>query len=59
MEIKMQDQQNTLIKKYRRPNLSSDELLQKTKDIVIGTHSAGTVISRRMLIAIGTGGSLL
>ena len=55
----MQDQQNTLIKKYRRPNLSSDELLQKTKDIVIGTHSAGTVISRRMLIAIGTVGSLL
>ena len=33
----------------------SNELLKKTKDIVIGTRQAGTVISRRMVIAIGTG----
>ena len=52
------NKENTLIKKSGRPKLFNDELLQKTRDIVIGTRSAGTVISRRMVIAIGTGASL-
>ena len=52
------NKENTLIKKSARPNLLSDELLQKTKDIIIGTCSAGTVRSRRMVITIGTGTSL-
>ena len=52
------NKENTLIKKSGRRNRLSDELLRKTKDIVIGTRSAGTVISRRMIIAVGTGASL-
>ena len=52
------NKENTLIKKYGRPNLLSDELLQKTKDIIIGRRSAGTVISRRKPIAIRTCASL-
>ena len=36
-----------------------DELLQNTKDIVIGTRNAGTVILRRMVIAIGAGVSFI
>ena len=52
------NKEKTRIKKSGRPNLLSDELLQKTKDIVIGTRSAVTAISRRMVIAIGTGASL-
>ena len=52
------NKENTLAKKSERPNLLSDELPQKTKDIVIGTRSAGKVISRRMVIAIGTGTSM-
>jgi len=27
----------------------------KTKDVIVGSRLAGTVISRRMVIAIGTG----
>ena len=33
----------------------NDEWLAKTKDIIIGTRQAGTVISRRMVINIGSG----
>ena len=47
--------ENSLAKRSRRPNLLSDDLLKKTKDIIVGTRNAGTVISRRMVIAIGTG----
>ena len=47
--------ENSLAKRSGRPNLLSDDLLKKTKDIIIGTRIAGTVISRRMVIAIGTG----
>ena len=49
------NKENTLA---ARSSLLSDEMLQMTKPIVIGTRSAGTVISRRMFIAIGTGASL-
>ena len=38
-----------------RPNLLSDELLGKVKDIIVGTRATGGVISRRMVIAIGNG----
>ena len=47
--------ENSLAKRSGRPNLLSDDLLKKTKEIIIGTRNAGTVISRRMVIAIGTG----
>ena len=47
--------ENSLVKRSGRPNPLSDDLLKKTKDIIIGTRNAGTVISRRMVIAIGTG----
>ena len=43
------------LKKIGRPNLLSEELLKRTKDIIIGSGLAGTVISRRMVFAIGTG----
>ena len=38
-----------------RPNLMNDEWLAKTNDIIIGTRQAGTVVSRRMVINIGSG----
>ena len=37
--------ENSLAKRSGRPNLLSDDLLKKTKDIIIGTRNAGTVIS--------------
>ena len=47
--------ESCLAKRSGRHNLLDDHLLKKTKDIIIGTRNAGTVISRRMVIAIGTG----
>ena len=49
------NKEGPLAKNSGRPNVLSNELLKKTKDIVIGTRQASTVISRRMVIAIGTG----
>ena len=43
------------IGKRRRPNLVDDEMLKKIKDVIIGSRLAGTVISRKMVVAIGTG----
>ena len=43
------------LKKIGRPNLLSEELLKRTKNVIIGSRLAGTAISRRMVIAIGTG----
>ena len=43
------------LKKIGRSNLLSEELPKRTKDFIIGSRLAGTVISRRMVIAIGTG----
>ena len=43
------------LKKISRPDLSSEELLERTKNVIIGSHLAGTVILRRMVITIGTG----
>lgn len=45
----------SLDKRMGRPNLLDDNLIKKTKDIIIGTRNAGTVISRRMVVAIGKG----
>jgi len=44
-----------IFRKKGRPNLLSETLLLKTKDVIVGSRLAGTVISRRMVIAIGTG----
>ena len=43
------------LKKISRTDLSSEELLERTKNVIIGSHLAGTVILRRMVITIGTG----
>ena len=43
------------LKKTGRPNLLSEELLKRTKDVIIGSRLASTVISRRMTIAIRPG----
>ena len=41
--------------KISRQDLSSEELLERTKNVIIGSRLAGTVILRRMVNAIGTG----
>ena len=38
-----------------RPNLLDDKFLVKVKDVVTGVRMVGGVISREMVIAIGTG----
>ena len=38
-----------------RPNLLDKEFLVRVKDVVTGVCTAGGVISRKMVIAIGTG----
>ena len=38
-----------------RPNLLDDEFLVKVKDVVTGARMTGEVISRKMVIATGTG----
>ena len=43
------------LKKIDPPNLLSEELLKRAKDVIIGSFLGGTVISRRMVTAIGTG----
>ena len=40
------------LKKTGRPNLLSTELLKRTNEVIIGPRLAGTVISRRMVIAL-------
>ena len=44
----------TFIKKGR-PYLFPETLFKKMKNVIVGSRLAGTVISRRMRIAIGTG----
>ena len=43
------------LKKTDQPNLLSEKLLKRKKGVIIGSRLAGTVISRRMVIAIRTG----
>ena len=52
--IKNKGSTSSLSQKLARPNLLSESLMKKTKEIIVGTCLAGTVISRRMIIAIGT-----
>ena len=49
------DQPIAPVQRKRRPNLGDDEMLKKTKDIIVGSRLAGTAISRKMVIAIATG----
>ena len=41
-------------RKKGRPILVDDEMLQIIRDVIIGARLEGTVISRKMVIAIGT-----
>ena len=52
---KVKDKQLEGKKGKGRPNMLEEHLLNKVKDIIVGTRAAGGVISRRMVIAIGTG----
>ena len=45
---------NQTFSKKGGPNLLFETLFKKTKDVIVGSHLAGTVISRRMEITIGT-----
>ena len=45
---------NKTLNKKDRPSLLSEALLKKTKDVIISLCLAGTVISRRLVITIGT-----
>ena len=55
MERKIQENDLHSIGKRGRPNLVDYEMLKKIKDVIIGSSLAGTVISRKMLVANGTG----
>lgn len=46
---------DTVHRRKGRPNLLDDQTLGKVKDVVTGVRLAGGVISRKMVIAIGTG----
>jgi len=52
---KSQNSQDVVFKKKGRPNFLSEDLLKKVKVLMIGTRSAGTAISRRLVVAIGKG----
>ena len=43
------------IEKRGKPNLVDDAILKKIKDVIIGSRLAGTVISQKMVVPIGTG----
>ena len=45
---------NQTFNKKGRPNLLSETLLKKTKDVIVGSRLAAIEISRKMIIAIGT-----
>ena len=45
---------NQTFSKKGRPNLLLETLLNKRKDVIVVSRLAGTVISRRMIITIGT-----
>ena len=46
---------STVHERRGRPNLLPDELMLKVKDVITGVRLAGGVISRKMVMAIGTG----
>ena len=46
---------NQTFNKKGEPNLLFETLFKKTKDVVVGSCLSGTVVSRKMVIAAGTG----
>ena len=54
MERKIQKKDLHFIGKRGRPNLVDDEMLKKIKDAIIESRLAATVISQKMVVAIGT-----
>ena len=46
---------STVNERRGRPNLLPDELMLKVEDVITGVRLAGGVISRKMVMAIGTG----
>ena len=46
----------SLARKKGRPNLVNDEMLQKIRDVIIGSRLAGTVISWKMVTMVQAGG---
>ena len=55
IKMKKEKDGKTIFKKKGRPNLVSDDFMEKIKTIMIGTRVAGTTISRRIVMAIGNG----
>ena len=55
MERRLKKRFSFIGHKKGRPNLVDDEMLQIIRDILIRSRLAGTVISRKMVIAIETG----
>ena len=53
--MKKENDRKTIFKMKGRPNLISDDFMKKIKTNMIGTQAAGTVISRRIVMAIGNG----
>ena len=47
--------EGNFINKVGRPNKVNDEIMLKIKEIIVGIRLAGAAISRKMVIAIGTG----
>ena len=44
-----------MVRKKGGPNLADDKMLQKIRDVIIGSCLPGKLISREMVIAIQTG----
>ena len=55
LKMKKEKDGKTIFKKKGRPNLVSDDFMKKIKTIMIGTRTAGTAISRRIVMTIGNG----
>ena len=55
MKKKKKNDNATVHRRKGRPNLLDDEFLVKVKDVVTRVRLTGGVISKKMVIAIGTG----
>ena len=55
-KFKIKDKEGKAIfKRKGRPNQLSDDLMEKVKTIMIGTRTAGTAVSSRIVMVIGNG----
>ena len=52
LKMKKEKDGKTIFKKKGRPNLVSDDFMEKIKTIITGTQTAGTAISRHINMAI-------